>query len=237
MPFLGLARTNTRPSSKPTSWIWFRSSSEKSTGMSISLIFLAASITALPFIRVTRLPQVPRSALGVVAVSMAMSRMFSMGMPSSAAKIWRMAVSGPWPMSQAMVASWAVPSSYTETSAALKVVLGVEPVEHAAADEAEAADAQALARLGILFFRFSSHPLIWRTFSRDSLKPQELMVATSGITSPVCMALIRRMSMGSMPNSSAARFIWVSATKAAWGAPKPRMALAGGLLVYTWRPK
>ena len=50
-------------------------------------------------------------------------------------------------------------------------------------------------------------------------------------SSPETMAFFSRMAMGSMPSSSAAMFIWVSAAKRVWGAPKPRMALAGGLLV------
>ncbi|OPZ76328.1 MAG: hypothetical protein BWY79_01672 [Actinobacteria bacterium ADurb.Bin444] len=69
------------------------------------------------------------------------------------------------------------------------------------------------------------------------MNPQLEMVATSGITSPVRMAFLIRSSMGSIPRRSAAIFICDSETKSDCGAPNPRMALAGGLFVYTCLPQ
>ena len=50
-------------------------------------------------------------------------------------------------------------------------------------------------------------------------------------TLPSRSELMRRISTGSMPRASASLLTWVSAAKAAWGAPKPRNAPPGVLLV------
>ena len=68
---------------------------------------------------------------------------------------------------------------------------------------------------------------------------------TSGMVTPGGMAvwvmpmlpsrseLMRRICTGSIPSASASLLTWLSAAKAAWGAPKPRNAPAGVALVYT----
>ena len=52
-------------------------------------------------------------------------------------------------------------------------------------------------------------------------------------TLPSRRVLTRRISTGSIPSASASLLIWLSAAKAAWGAPNPRNAPAGVALVYT----
>ena len=120
----------------------------------------AASSTALPAMSVTRLPQVPRSACGVMAVSAAVRRMSSTRSPSSSARICTSTESDPCPMSAAMVSRCTVPSAKARISAGGERILGVEPVEHAAGDEAVASHAdppRSPARVGLAFLPPAAH--------------------------------------------------------------------------------
>ena len=71
---------------------------------------MAAASTALPFMKVARLPQDPRS-YGVRSVSWESTLMSLRRTPSSSAAICAIAVCAPWPMSSAEVISVTVPSS------------------------------------------------------------------------------------------------------------------------------
>ena len=76
-----------------------------------------------------------------------------------------------------------------------------------------------------------------RTASRVSMKRTSgSMVWPVENGQPARNPLVARNSSRSTPAASASRSTSASTAKATWGTPKPRIAPAGGLLVYTVRP-
>src|SRR4030042_1159716 len=155
--------------------------------------------------------------------------------PSSSASICLSTVSLPCPISDAMVRRCTVPSEKALISAAAKGYWVLNQLN--TPPEIKLKQPMPMPCPGLRFFLFLFQPLILATSLRDSMNLQLVTVATSPILSPLCCAFLSLRSKGSIPSSSAAMLNWVSVAKTGGGEPHPRMALHGGLLVYTCWPR